>query len=60
MGVLIANALAEHTELGLRPLGFLDALPPPDEQLPLPLIGAAGDLPEESLAQWVREHLKRG
>jgi exopolysaccharide biosynthesis polyprenyl glycosylphosphotransferase len=45
MGVLIANLLREHTELGLRPLGFLDACPPPDEELPLPLIGAAADLP---------------
>jgi exopolysaccharide biosynthesis polyprenyl glycosylphosphotransferase len=44
MGVLIADALTRHPELGLRPLGFLDAFPQSDE-LPLPVLGSTTDLP---------------
>ena len=44
MGVLIADLLRQHPELGLRPLGFLDSCPPPGE-LPLPVLGTAADLP---------------
>jgi exopolysaccharide biosynthesis polyprenyl glycosylphosphotransferase len=44
MGVLIADLLHQHPELGLRPLGFLDSCPPPNE-LPLPVLGTAADLP---------------
>jgi lipopolysaccharide/colanic/teichoic acid biosynthesis glycosyltransferase len=45
-GILIASLLGEHPELGLRPLGFLDACMPPDEGLPLPVLGVTADLPE--------------
>jgi exopolysaccharide biosynthesis polyprenyl glycosylphosphotransferase len=44
MGVLVAGLLAQHPELGLRPVGFLDACPAPND-LPLPVLGAAADLP---------------
>ncbi len=45
MGVLVVRLLGEHPELGLRPLGFLDACPPLGDDLPLPLLGVAADLP---------------
>jgi len=46
MGVLVARLLGEHPELGLAPLGFLDTCAPLTEELPLPLLGAAAELPE--------------
>lgn len=45
MGILVASSLLERPELGLDPIGFLDTCPPPDSDLPLPLVGAATDLP---------------
>jgi exopolysaccharide biosynthesis polyprenyl glycosylphosphotransferase len=43
-GVLVAELLIEHSELGLRPVGFLDSCPPPQE-LPLPVLGPTSELP---------------
>jgi exopolysaccharide biosynthesis polyprenyl glycosylphosphotransferase len=44
MGVLIADLLGQHPELGLKPLGFLDSVPPPYD-LPLPVLGSTAQLP---------------
>jgi exopolysaccharide biosynthesis polyprenyl glycosylphosphotransferase len=54
MAVMIAKALRERPELGLIPLGFLDAFPAPGQELPLPLLGAAVDLPAK-----IREYRAR-
>jgi exopolysaccharide biosynthesis polyprenyl glycosylphosphotransferase len=43
-GVLVAELLIQHSELGLRPVGFLDSCPPPQE-LPLPVLGPTSELP---------------
>jgi exopolysaccharide biosynthesis polyprenyl glycosylphosphotransferase len=48
-GTRIAALLAEHPELGLRPVGFLDSGMPP--AAPLPLLGAPAELTDV-----VREH----
>jgi lipopolysaccharide/colanic/teichoic acid biosynthesis glycosyltransferase len=48
-GTLIASLLAEHPELGLRPVGFCDSGLPP--AAPLPLLGQPAEL-----AEAVREH----
>jgi len=51
IAVLVARLLHEHSELGLRVLGFADSdapLVPParlPDALPLPVLGAAADLP---------------
>ena len=42
--VLVARLLREHSEFGLRAFGFA-ASPQPAGQLPLPVLGASGDLP---------------
>ena len=41
-GLLLAETLREHPEFGLIPIGFLDRVE--DSDLPLPLLGDAGDL----------------
>jgi len=43
IGVHIAQILNEHRELGLRPIGFFDSLPPPGD-LPLPVLGSTAEL----------------
>jgi exopolysaccharide biosynthesis polyprenyl glycosylphosphotransferase len=43
-GVLVAELLIQHSELGLRPVGFLDSCPPPQD-LPLPVLGPTSELP---------------
>ena len=43
-GVLVTELLLQHPELGLRPVGFLDSCPPP-EDLPLPVLGRSSELP---------------
>lgn len=42
-GQLVARLLAEHPELGLEPVGFVDGCPRLDEA-PLPSLGGAADL----------------
>lgn len=40
VGSQVADLLVAHPEYGLRPVGFLDADPPPlDRELPLPVLG---------------------
>lgn len=43
-GVLVAELATRHSELGLRPVGFLDSCPPPQD-LPLPVLGPTSGLP---------------
>ena len=43
-GVLVAELATRHSELGLRPVGFLDSCPPPQD-LPLPVLGPTSELP---------------
>ncbi len=42
VGVEVANALRDHPEYGLEPVGFLDNVD--GESLPLPVLGDAGEL----------------
>ena len=43
-GLLVAQVLGEHPELGLRALGFTDSHPHSPGDLPLPVLGTAADL----------------
>ena len=47
IGAQVERRLDEQPELGLRPVGYVDAHPPPDEQVPgrrVPVLGGPDDL----------------
>jgi exopolysaccharide biosynthesis polyprenyl glycosylphosphotransferase len=45
LGVEVGELLLEHRDLGLRPVGFVDSLPPAPESS-LPLLGELSELPD--------------
>jgi len=56
VGMLTANRLLAHPELGLRPVGFIDKEPLQEEALPVPVLGASWDL-ERLIEQHGVEHV---
>lgn len=54
LGVEIGELLREHTDLGLRPVGFIDSLPPGPESS-LPLLGEVSEVSDVVLEHGVRQ-----
>lgn len=52
VGAAVARTLRQRSEYGLDPIGFVDRVS--DEDLPLPLLGDAADLPEIMIRHGVR------
>ena len=56
VGELVANRLLAHSELGLKPVGFIDKEPLDETRLPVPVLGASWDL-ERLIEQHGIEHV---
>ena len=59
IGAQVERRLEEHPELGLRPVGFVDAYPPGDDQIPgrqAPVLGRPDEL-EEIVTRTGAEHV---
>lgn len=56
VGADLARTMQEHPEHGLLPVGFIDASPMLDRDLPVPVLGTPGDLASRIVANHV-EHV---